>query len=83
MVEEIPNIIHEFPGGVVEEAKATKFRTDEPDPETGLGKVVELPDRICVTYGRRKVTISGMMARAIYQTYHDDQGFRDWCERCK
>lgn len=70
---------HPFFGGVVEESKATKFISQN---AAGQPEEVDLPDRITVTYGKKKATLNGRMVEALVETWKDD-GFREWASRCR
>jgi hypothetical protein len=75
------NLIIPYLGGAIECAAAMTFQGADRD---GAPKTVELPDRIVVTHGRKKVTLDGEMVKALVTAYSDDNSiFREWCERCK
>lgn len=94
MTADEPNIVHPFLGGLVEEAKASTFPSKtqdgqvEEDPENpGHPRMVSVPDRIVVVYGRKKANLNGPQVKALAQLYNGkdefSKGFRDWCEQCK
>lgn len=69
-----------YPGGIIECSKALIFMGT--DQATGQAKEVSLPDRIVVTWGKKKVTLNGAMVKAISKAYKDDATLKAWCETC-
>ena len=70
-----------YEGGIVECAPADEFTTV--DDRTGQPKTVQLPDRVVITYGRRKVTLNGPMIAALSRMYVQDDQFRSWTDSCQ
>ena len=68
-------------GGSIELARALHFTGQ--DRNTGEPTQIDLPDRVVVTHGRKKVTLDGEMCKAIAKGYELSVDFREWCEVCK
>jgi hypothetical protein len=87
------NIVHPFLGGLIEEAKASAFPSKtqegqiEEDPQNpGHPRMVTLPNRIVVVYGRKKASLNGAQVKALCELYNGknefSKGFREWVEKC-
>lgn len=76
-----PDYFIAYPGGIVECSKAVSFLGD-PDPDTGKKEMVNLPDRVTVTYKKAKKSLSGHMVKALHDAYESDAVLREWCEKC-
>jgi len=78
-----------FLGGVIEQAKAGSFvaKDQQGNPEidfqTQQPKMIEYPDRVIATHGRKKAVLDGVMVEALVNAWNDDPEFRVWCSQCK
>lgn len=78
MTEE--NKVIPYLGGAVECAAAMTFQGQNRD--TGAPQEVNLPNRIVVSFGRKKATLCGSMVKGLVETYKKDPDFRAWCDTC-
>lgn len=76
-----PDYFIPYPGGVVECSKAIQFYGD-PDPQTGVKELISLPDRVTVTFGKKKAVLKGAMVKAIHDAFRSDEILQAWCEKC-
>jgi len=70
----------EFVGGVIELAPEGEFKAV--DEQTGAVRDVHFTNRVICTHGRKKVTLDGVMVKAIHNAYEGDVDLREWCEKC-
>lgn len=77
---EEPDYFIAYPGGIVECSKACQFPAM--DEQTGQQKLVDLPNRITVTYKKQKKSLSGPMVKAIHDAYEQDDVFREFVKLC-
>lgn len=80
-VKEEENYFVAYQGGVVECSKAITFPSDEPNPDGSI-RMIDLPDRVTVTFGKKKSALNGRMVKALHQVYESDEKFRAWCDIC-